>query len=75
MNEEQEVLEEIEDIEETEDVEEEEVEGSTNEQDSDNLQLTDEQLEAAGVPAGLIRLSCGLEATEDIVADVEQALS
>jgi spoIIIJ-associated protein len=45
MNEEQEVLEEIEDIEETEDVEEEEVEGNTNEQDSDNLQLTDEQLD------------------------------
>ena len=45
MNEEQEVLEEIEDIEETEDVEEEEIEGNTNEQDSDNLQLTDEQLD------------------------------
>ena len=45
MNEEQEVLEEIEDIEETEDVEEEEVESNTNEQDSDNLQLTDEQLD------------------------------
>ena len=45
MNEEQEVLEEIEDIEETEDVEEEEVEGNTNEQDSDKLQLTDEQLD------------------------------
>ena len=45
MNEEQEVLEEIEDIEEIEDVEEEEIEGNTNEQDSDNLQLTDEQLD------------------------------
>ncbi len=38
-------------------------------------QLSDEQLEAAGVPAGLVRLSCGLEATQDILADVEQALS
>ena len=45
MNEEQEVLEEIEDIEETEDVEEEEVEDNTNGPDSDNLQLTDEQLD------------------------------
>lgn len=38
-------------------------------------QMTDEQLAAAGVPAGLVRLSCGLEATQDILADVEQALS
>ena len=36
-------------------------------------QLSSEQLKAAGVPEGLIRLSCGIEAAEDIVADLEQA--
>ena len=36
-------------------------------------QLTSEQLKEAGIPEGLIRLSCGLEAAEDIVADLEQA--
>ena len=35
---------------------------------------TDEQLAAAGIPAGLIRLSCGLEDKEDLVADLKQAL-
>lgn len=38
-------------------------------------QLTDEQLEEAGVPAGLIRLSCGIEDTQDILDDLAQALS
>ncbi len=38
-------------------------------------QLNDEQLEAAGVPAGLIRVSCGLEDKEDLIADIEQALA
>ena len=37
-------------------------------------QMNDEQLIAAGVPAGLIRLSCGLEDAEDIIADVARAL-
>ena len=37
-------------------------------------QMTDEQLEAAGVPAGLVRVSCGLEAKEDLIADIKQAL-
>ena len=37
-------------------------------------QMTDEQLEAAGVGADLIRLSCGLENTQDLLADIEQAL-
>ena len=32
------------------------------------------QLEAAGVPAGLIRISCGLESKEDLIADLAQAL-
>ena len=42
---------------------------------STHRQLNDEQLAAAGVPAGLVRISCGLEAKEDIIADLEQALS
>ncbi len=37
-------------------------------------QLTDEQLAAAGIDGGLIRLSVGLENVEDIIADVQQAL-
>lgn len=41
---------------------------------STHRQMTDEQLEAAGIPAGMIRLSCGLEAAEDLIRDVAQAL-
>ncbi|WP_026492659.1 O-acetylhomoserine aminocarboxypropyltransferase/cysteine synthase family protein [Butyrivibrio sp. XPD2002] len=41
---------------------------------STHRQMTDEQLEAAGIPAGLIRISCGLEDKEDLIADIEQAL-
>ena len=37
-------------------------------------QMTDEQLEAAGVGADLIRLSCGLENKEDLIADLKQAI-
>ncbi len=37
-------------------------------------QMTDEQLKAAGVPAGLVRMSCGLESKEDLIADIAQAL-
>lgn len=37
-------------------------------------QLTDEQLVAAGIPAGLIRISCGIEDAEDLVNDIKQAL-
>ena len=40
---------------------------------STHRQLTDEQLEAAGIPAGLIRISCGLESKEDLIADLKQA--
>lgn len=36
-------------------------------------QLTDEQLIAAGINAGMIRFSCGLENVEDIIADIAQA--
>ena len=38
-------------------------------------QLTDEQLIAAGINPGLIRLSVGLENVEDIIEDLEQALA
>ena len=41
---------------------------------STHRQMTAEQLEAAGVPAGLVRISCGLEAKEDLIADLSQAL-
>jgi O-acetylhomoserine (thiol)-lyase len=41
---------------------------------STHRQLTDEQLEAAGIPAGLVRMSCGLEDKEDLIADLKQAL-
>jgi O-acetylhomoserine (thiol)-lyase len=36
--------------------------------------MTDEQLKAAGVPAGLVRMSCGLEDKEDLIEDIRQAL-
>ena len=38
-------------------------------------QLTDEQLVACGINAGLIRFSVGLENVNDIIADIQQALS
>lgn len=37
-------------------------------------QLSDAELEAAGVNAGMIRLSIGLETTEDLLWDLDQAL-
>ncbi len=37
-------------------------------------QMTDEQLAAAGIGADLIRLSCGLENAEDLIADLKQAI-
>ena len=40
---------------------------------STHRQMTDEQLEEAGIPAGLIRISCGLEAKEDLIEDLRQA--
>ncbi len=36
---------------------------------------TEEELKAAGISAGLIRLSVGLENAEDIIADLEQGFS
>ena len=42
---------------------------------STHRQMTDEQLEAAGIPAGMIRISCGLEDKDDLIADLAQALA
>ena len=41
---------------------------------STHRQLTDEQLKEAGIPAGLVRLSCGIEDKEDLINDIKQAL-
>ena len=41
---------------------------------STHRQMTDEQLEAAGIPAGLVRMSCGLESKYDLIEDIKQAL-
>ena len=41
---------------------------------STHRQMNDEQLAAAGIPAGLIRISCGLEDKNDLIADIAQAL-
>ena len=41
---------------------------------STHRQMTDAQLEEAGIPAGLVRMSCGLEDKEDLIADLKQAL-
>ncbi len=38
-------------------------------------QLSDEQLEAAGIPVGLVRLSCGIEDAADIIADLDHAFA
>jgi len=37
-------------------------------------QLSADELIACGVPAGLIRISCGLESIKDLIADMHQAL-
>ena len=37
-------------------------------------QMTDAELEAAGVSPDLIRLSCGLENAQDLIDDIAQAL-
>ena len=37
-------------------------------------QMSDEELSFAGVPADLVRFSCGLEHYEDLIADIQQAL-
>ena len=37
-------------------------------------QMSDEELTLAGVPADLVRLSCGIESYEDLIADIDRAL-
>ena len=42
---------------------------------STHRQMTDEQLAEAGIPAGLVRMSCGLEDKQDLIDDLSQALA
>ena len=37
-------------------------------------QMSDEELVAAGVGPDLVRMSCGIDATADLIADIDQAL-
>ncbi len=41
---------------------------------STHRQMTEEQLKAAGIPAGLVRMSCGLEDKADLIEDIGNAL-
>jgi len=41
---------------------------------STHRQMNDDQLKEAGVPAELIRISCGIEDKEDLISDISQAL-
>ncbi len=38
-------------------------------------QMNDQELVAAGITPDLVRLSCGIEDAEDLIADIEQALA
>ena len=38
-------------------------------------QMNDDELAAAGITPDLVRMSCGLEDAEDLIADIEQALA
>ena len=42
---------------------------------STHRQMTNDELVAAGISPGMVRMSCGIEGTDDLVADVEQALA
>lgn len=42
---------------------------------STHRQMTDAELDAAGIGSDLIRLSCGLESVEDLLEDISQALN
>lgn len=41
---------------------------------STHRQLSDEELKNSGVPADLIRFSCGIENAQDLIEDIDQAL-
>lgn len=38
-------------------------------------QMSDDELAAAGISPDLVRLSCGIEAADDLIADLDQALA
>ena len=42
---------------------------------STHRQMTNDELVAAGISPAMVRMSCGIEGTDDLVADVEQALA
>jgi len=42
---------------------------------STHRQLSDEQLVAAGIDGGMVRVSCGLENIKDIIADIDLGLA
>ena len=42
---------------------------------STHRQMNDRELQAAGVPADMVRLSVGLESREDLIEDLAQALA
>ncbi|EGV06334.1 Cys/Met metabolism PLP-dependent enzyme domain protein [Haemophilus pittmaniae HK 85] len=42
---------------------------------STHRQLSETELEKSGISAGLIRLSCGIESIQDILADLKQAFT
>ena len=49
--------------------------GTVGESDGTAVSSNDEQLVAAGIEPGMVRVSVGLENVEDIIADLEQALA
>ena len=42
---------------------------------STHRQMSDAELAAAGITPDLVRFSCGIEAAEDLIADLDRALS
>ncbi|AJY76798.1 cystathionine gamma-synthase family protein [Paenibacillus beijingensis] len=40
-----------------------------------HVECTAEERQAMGIPDGLVRISCGIEDTEDLIADLEQAFA
>ena len=45
-----------------------------NQASTTHRQMNEEELRAAGISGGLVRLSCGLEDTQDLLDDIAQAL-
>ena len=42
---------------------------------STHRQMNEAELKACGISGSLVRMSCGLESAEDLIADVEKALA